>query len=254
LHGSPSLLAGRLFDDRGHRISPSHTNRGGVRYRYYVSQALLQGKLQGAGSIGRVPAAEIEALVLAALRNHLNPNGAGEQLPDNDFELVERHLERVTLTSNHLELRLRQNIEPAQVDNAANNGSSAPRIANVTTITVPWTSPAPAAVKGIIYVPAHNTPMTPSRRDSLLMAIAKARSWVDELANGRVGSFAVLARREGKVERHIRLLLPLAFLSPRIVSGLLDGTAPAGLTITALARALPCSWAEQERRVGLHSD
>ena len=43
--------------------------------------------------------------------------------------------------------------------------------------------------------------MTPSRRDSLLMAIAKARSWVDELANGRVGSFAVLARREGKVER-----------------------------------------------------
>ena len=96
--------------------------------------------------------------------------------------------------------------------------------------------------------------MTPSRRDSLLMAIAKARSWVDELATGRAGSFAVLARREGKVERHIRLLLPLAFLSPRIVSGLLDGTAPAGLTITALARALPCSWAEQERRVGLHSD
>ena len=77
---------------------------------------------------------------------------------------------------------------------------------NVTTITVPWTSPVPAAVKGIIHVPAHNTPMTPSRRESLLMAIAKARSWVDELANGRVGSFAVLARREGKVERHIRLL------------------------------------------------
>jgi len=112
----------------------------------------------------------------------------------------------------------------------------------------------PAAVKGIIHVPAHNTPMTPSRRDILLMAIAKARNWVDELANGRIGSFAVLARREGTVERHIRLLLPLAFLSPRIVSGLLDGTAPAGLTITALARALPWSWAEQERRLGLPCD
>ena len=254
LQGSPALLTGRLFDDRGNRMSPTHTNKGGARYRYYVSQAMLQGKPQPAGLLGRVPAAEIEGLVVTALRNHLNPNGAGEQLPDNDFELLERHLERVTLTSNHLELRLRQNVEPAQADNAANNGSSAPRIANVTTITVPWTSPVPAAVKGIIHVPAHNTPMTPSRRDSLLMAIAKARSWVDELANGRVGSFAVLARREGKVERHIRLLLPLAFLSPRIVSGLLDGTAPAGLTITALARALPCSWAEQERRVGLHSD
>ena len=112
----------------------------------------------------------------------------------------------------------------------------------------------PAAVKGIIHVPAHNTPMTSSRRDALLTAIAKARNWADELAHGRVGSFAVLARREGKVERHIRLLVPLAFLSPRIVSGLLDGTAPAGLTIATLARAQPLSWAEQERRLGLHCD
>jgi hypothetical protein len=74
------------------------------------------------------------------------------------------------------------------------------------------------------------------------------------LAHGRLGSLAVLARREGKLERHIRLLLPLAFLSPRIVSGLLDGTAPARLTITALARALPWSWAEQERCLGLPGD
>jgi hypothetical protein len=39
-----------------------------VRYRYYVSQALLQNKL-GNGSIGRVPPAEIEALVITALRD-----------------------------------------------------------------------------------------------------------------------------------------------------------------------------------------
>jgi hypothetical protein len=57
----------------------------------------------------------------------------------------------------------------------------------------------PVAIKGIVHVPAHNTPMTPSRRDTLLTAIAKARNWVDELAHGRVGSFAVLARREGKL-------------------------------------------------------
>jgi len=60
----------------------------------------------------------------------------------------------------------------------------------------------------------------------------------------------VIARQEGKVERHIRLLAPLAFVSPRIVSALLDGTAPADLPLSKLARALPYSWAEQERRVG----
>jgi site-specific DNA recombinase len=233
-------------------MSPTHTNKGGARYRYYVSQAVLQRKPQATASVGRVPAAEIEALVLAALRNHFNANGAAEQLPDDGRDLLERHLERVTLTSTYLELRLRQCVEAAQADDGPNN-SAGRSIANVTTISVPWTSPVPAAVKGIIRVPAHNTPITPSRRDALLMAIAKARKWLDELAQGRLGSFAVLARREGKLEQHIRLLLPLAFLSPRIISGLLDGTAPAGLTITALAR-LPWSWAEQERRLGLQCD
>src|SRR5438128_11377662 len=76
------------------------------------------------------------------------------------------------------------------------------------------------------------------------------RQWMDDLAHGRAASFAAIARREGKAERHIRLLAPLAFLSPRIVAALLDGTAPADLTLTQLARALPYSWTEQERRVG----
>jgi site-specific DNA recombinase len=254
LRGSPALLTGRLFDIRGNRMSPSHSNKGGARYRYYVSRAVLQGKPQAVGgSISRVPAAEIETLIVAAVRNHLNANGAAEQLPDDDRDLLERHLERVTLTSNHLELRLRHRVEAAQVHDGTNYPSGR-STASVTTITVPWTSPVPAAVKGIVHVPAHNTPITPSRRDALLIAIAKARKWMDELANGRVGSFAMLARREGKLERHIRRLLPLAFLSPRIVSRLLDGTAPAGLTIAALARALPSSWDEQERRLGLHCD
>jgi hypothetical protein len=243
-------------------MSPTHSNKDGVRYRYYVSQAVLPGKPPPAGLVGRVPAAEIEALVVAALRKRLN-GGAGEPLPDNDGEFLKRYLERVTLTPDHLELRLRQSVEIAQALDPANNDSSGPPIANVTTITVPWTSPVPPAVKGIVHVPAHNTPIKPGRRDALLIAIAKARQWIDDLAHGRAASFAVIARREGKVERHIRLLAPLAFVSPRIVSALLEGTAPTDLTITKLVRALPYSWPEQERRVGvstpanqraLHSD
>ena len=107
----------------------------------------------------------------------------------------------------------------------------------------------PHSVKGIIHVPAHNTPIKADRREALLIAIAKARNWIDDLTHGRVPSFAAIARREVRVERHIRSLAPLAFLSPRIVSGILDGTAPANLTVTQLARALPYSWAEQERRL-----
>jgi DNA invertase Pin-like site-specific DNA recombinase len=250
LRGLPAILSGRLFDHRGNRMSPTHANKRGARYRYYVSQAVLQGKPPPPGLVNRVPAAEIEALAVAALRNHLNARGGGEGLPDNDRGLLERHLERVTLTPNHLELRLRELVEPTQAHDPVNDGSSGPPIANVTTITVPWSSPVPAAVKGIIHVPAHNTPIKAGRREALLIAIVKARQWIDDLAHGRAASFAVIARREGKAERHIRLLAPLAFVSPRIVSALLDGTAPADLTLTKLARALPYCWAEQERRVG----
>jgi site-specific DNA recombinase len=192
---------------------------------------------------------------MAALRHHLNASGAGEQSPGNDRDLVERHLERVTLTSNQIRLRLREIGEEAPQALCAHdtaNGSSGRPIAGVKTIAVPWRSPVPATVRGIVHVPAHNTPIKPGRREALLIAIAKARERMDDLAHGR--GFAAIARREAKVERHIRLLAPLAFLSPRIVSRLLDGTAPAGLTITALARALSWSWAEQERRLGLYRD
>jgi DNA invertase Pin-like site-specific DNA recombinase len=253
LRGSPAILSGRLFDNHGNRMSPTHTNKGGARYRYYVSLAVLERKPLAAGAIGRVPAAEIEMLISAALRRHLQANGTDAF--GGDRELVERHVERVTLSRKHIQLQLRQIGDvPVQTDAEDASRPVSEQLHGTVNVTIPWSGTVPAAVKGIIHVPAHNTPMTPSRRDALLMAIAKARNWADELARGRVGSFAVLARREGKVERHIRLLVPLAFLSPRIVSGLLDGTAPAGLTITALARATPWSWAEQERRLGLHCD
>jgi site-specific DNA recombinase len=254
LRGSPAILSGRLFDHHGNRMSPTHTNKGGARYRYYVSQAVLQRKPLAAGAVGRVPAAEIEVLISAALRRHLQANGTDAL--GGDRELVERHVERVKLSRKHIQLQLRQ-IGDAAVQADADEDASRPvseQRHGTVDVTIPWTSTVQAGAKGIIHVPAYNTTMRPSRRDALLMAIAKARNWADELAHGRAGSFTVLARREGKVERHIRLLVPLAFLSPRIVSGLLDGTAPAGLTITALARALPWSWAEQERRLGLHCD
>jgi site-specific DNA recombinase len=56
-------LAGRIFDDLGNRMTPTHTNKRGARYRYYVSHALLQKRPNEAGSVPRVPAPEIESVV-----------------------------------------------------------------------------------------------------------------------------------------------------------------------------------------------
>src|SRR5712672_1181614 len=43
---SNALLMGRLFDDRGNGMTPSHTCKQGVRYRYYLSSALVDGQAE----------------------------------------------------------------------------------------------------------------------------------------------------------------------------------------------------------------
>src|SRR3979490_3281418 len=160
-------------------MSPSHTNKRGARYRYYVPRAVLANKPQAAGAIGRVPAAEIEFLIITALRNHLQANGiAAQSVPDNERELVERHIERATLSSKTINLQLRHVVkapdQSGMPDHSGNNQTEhfSP---TKTVINIPWSSPVPATVKGIIHVPAHNTPIKPSRREALLIAIAKAR-------------------------------------------------------------------------------
>ena len=107
------------------------------------------------------------------------------------------------------------------------------------------------ALREPVSVDNRTGPMRPENRDALLTAIAKARGWIDDIRLGRIASFAEIAAREALGERHIRLLAPLAFLSPRIIMAIVDGTAPADLTVTGLAKALPCSWAEQEQSIGL---
>ncbi|MFZ1988558.1 MAG: recombinase family protein [Alphaproteobacteria bacterium] len=73
-------LVGLIFDDRGNRMTPTHTQKkGGKRLRYYVSLPLLTGKKARAGSIPRVPAYAIESIVIEFLRRvGLTDNLAGQ--------------------------------------------------------------------------------------------------------------------------------------------------------------------------------
>ena len=107
LRGSAAILTGRLFDDRGHRMSPTHANKRGVRYRYYVSHAILQNRKAEAGNIARVPAPEIETLVCEGIRRHLAAMGDGEPAPATaDRDLIERHVARVIVKPQALEVCL----------------------------------------------------------------------------------------------------------------------------------------------------
>jgi hypothetical protein len=98
----------------------------------------------------------------------------------------------------------------------------------------------------IVHEPAAKPAVNPQTRDTVLGAISEARGWIEDLRVGRAASLAAIAVRESLGERrHVRLLAPLAFAAPTIA----DGTAPARLTVTALARRLLYSWIEPEQRI-----
>src|SRR5258708_8258380 len=71
---APAILMGRIFDDRGNRMTPSHSNKAGVRYRYYVSHALLQRRKDEAGGAAPGPAAQVAATVVEAGRRSVRQN------------------------------------------------------------------------------------------------------------------------------------------------------------------------------------
>jgi hypothetical protein len=185
------------------------------------------------------------------VRRHLGSRAEGgppTALADRD--LIERHVARVMVTPQALEVRLNTaGEESAQAEdpNVLDPAPCRPPIM----ITLPWIAPSFMAIKGILHAPSSPPAMSPERRDALLTAIAKARRWIEGIRLGRFASFAEIAEHEAQGERHIRLLAPLALLSPRIIAAIVDGTAPADLTVTDLAKAMPYSWAEQERRIGL---
>jgi hypothetical protein len=66
-----SVLTGLLYDSDGNRFTPSHANKKGRRYRYYVSQAVIDSRDKGNRGPVRLPADEIEALVLSQLKELL---------------------------------------------------------------------------------------------------------------------------------------------------------------------------------------
>ena len=68
-----SPLAGKLFDETGDRLTPSHTKKkNGQRLRYYVSRRLIQHSGQKDLSGWRLPAPMLEQTVVHLIRQHVD--------------------------------------------------------------------------------------------------------------------------------------------------------------------------------------
>jgi site-specific DNA recombinase len=162
LKSSPAILAGRIFDDRDNCMTPSHSNKSGVRYRYYVSRALLRKQTAEAGSVARVP----EALVLDCIRKHLADTPTVDSTAHlSDRELIDRYLDRVIVRPKSLQVKLILEPpaavgpgEPTPIAPAAGSAPIAPMI------VLPWIPPSVAAEKGIAHEPGTGPAMKSQTR------------------------------------------------------------------------------------------
>jgi site-specific DNA recombinase len=255
LKASPALLLGRIFDDRGDRMTPTHANKLGVRYRYYVSHALQQKRKNEAGTVSRVPAPEIEGVVVKALRENFRANDNCKLLSDaDDRNLIEHHVERIVVNPQEIQIHIRSETERSEGSGTGDVTATGASARSPLVFSVLWSTEPFSEVKGVLHAPTQRSTLRPENRDALLTAIAKARGWIEGLVEGRITSFVEIAQQEGKVERHIRLLCPLAFVSPRIIAAIMDSSAPADLNVTELAQPLAHSWNQQESRIGLPKD
>src|SRR5260370_41894968 len=89
---------------------PSHARKAnGRQYRYYVSQAVLQGRQEGAGSIRRISAEAIESLIERTLCKSLPKAKQTEWVRlsiEQKRERIKHLIERITIRADNIEIGL----------------------------------------------------------------------------------------------------------------------------------------------------
>jgi len=261
---SHSPLAGRIFDERGNRMTPTYAVKKGVRYRYYMSAVLKQGQPDKAAKLNRVPAVEIETLVIDAVRKYLAKNSSGTtrvggSASSDNKTLISAHVARVDVKQDQLTIQLIRDSEEGT--GSQNNGRSRKykdgHHPDSGILMVLWKK-RPSKQPREIIAPASTSPRRDPRpiraeaRAKLVTAIARGRYWLDELITGTVKDIAEMAAREQCSTRQVNRTIALAFLAPRLVQAAIDGRLPRGIGVASF-REIPAQWSRQHEKLGLSS-
>jgi hypothetical protein len=76
---------GKLFDESGQGLTPSHVIKNGRRYRYYISRHLIIGPADKNKTGWRLPAQEIEQVTVKAVRSILSNHNVINACSNNDW-------------------------------------------------------------------------------------------------------------------------------------------------------------------------
>ena len=279
----PSLLAGLIYDDSGERMTPSHANKKGTRYRYYVSRPLIAGNRRSAPRARRVPAGDLESLVENRLRaflgdaaeifgsiDPLDPdvNECSDLIaraadlakrwlgfaPTEKRGILARLVTRIEMKRETLEIQiaprrltdvLDQEGEPMRFERTRPDGET------TLTLTVPARlKRAGMETRLLIEGAGGDARGTPDR--SLHRLLGQAHRFHEMVMHNRGKTISELAEEAGVGRSYFTRILRLSFLAPDVVKMILRDRHPIELTAKKLASdtRLPNAWHEQHAQLG----
>jgi site-specific DNA recombinase len=202
-----------------------------------------------AGSVSRIPAADIEGTVVKSLKEYLAANRGKTKTSAESLEDRETIAELVTGIVVHRD-RLIITLKSENADEESDSSDAR-------SLTIPWQKP-PSRRSRQILLPqnASRSDVRPEqfeRRARLVSTIARGRQWLDDVVSGRVTTVTDLCAREKCSARQVNMTISLAFLAPNLVKAAVEGRLPRGVGIERL-RDPPTEWSRQFETLGLNPE
>jgi DNA invertase Pin-like site-specific DNA recombinase len=283
----PSLLAGLAFDETGDRLTPSHAVKKATRYRYYVSRSLIVGAAKDHSKGRRIPAGNLESLVITRLRSFLTDQTAvldafGDEHPDaaNQKRLIARSrqvadelptmspdqtratllalISRIDLKSDRVEIKVRRRslvelLHAQSTEPTTQGGKCDDESEDVLTLTVKARLQRVGREMRMMVENAHDQTLADP---GLRRVIARAHDIHECLMHGTDLTLHAIASQERVTPGYISRLLRLPLLAPDIVTAIVNGKNPPQLTakkLMRLALEIPIDWTEQRKLLGFHN-
>lgn len=256
-----SPLVGKLFDETGDRLTPSHSRKNGKHLRYYISRRLVTDRRERHPDAWRLPARDLETGIARMLRDHLSKPtvltdlvrdlsaseipGLQEKMrylamdcdPEGSVDLWAKLLRRADLQQGSILLRLDRKVLTERLGIAADRIDSAARRINASF------QMQRRGVEARIILGAAVPHVDPVLAKNILMA----QRWYAAIKAG--ASFGDLAAREKASTSRIQQMIGLAFLAPDVFDQVAAGNQPVAFTSEWVKRHLLPAGGDQQRQI-----
>lgn len=262
-----SPLRHKLFDSEGRRLVPISSRRNGRHNRYYISETLRRGPDP---SGWRLPGIKVDQIVAEQTRDmlantmalsdtfhraqlnasHLQgflARAAVVAIPTSSDDIKQQATEQHQLLTDYVaEVR----VQADQLHLNLTLDALLPAEARQATEPLLLSKIVPIQLRrrGVeMRMVVEQATKPPHVDPPMISLIAKGHIWFEQWLKGEITGYKDIVEREGISASYVGDVMALAFLSPKLVEGIIQGRQPDDLKISHLTRVerLPLRWDEQ---------